>query len=96
MWIRSMYVYLDSRDADCSLCIGNARQRIDIIIAHQTLQKQTWWCWGDLKCKKVESKRLVFKPVKEMLAKSPQNSQRASLNFRAETVFQLRFPLKTL
>ena len=50
--IRSMYVYLNPRDADCSCRIGNARQRNDVIISHQTLRKQTWRRAGNLKIKK--------------------------------------------
>lgn len=53
-------MYLVSRDAECSSrrIIGNARQRIDVIISHQALQKQTWQSAG--KC--VENRR---KPKKK-------------------------------
>ena len=47
--VRSMYIYLHSQDADCNRRFGNARQRTDVIISHQTLQKQTWRHVGNLK-----------------------------------------------
>ena len=68
-----MYTYLNTRDADSSL--RNARQLTDAIIFYQTWQKQTWRRGRNLKTiQKVQSKRLVFKPVTEMLAKNPETS----------------------
>ena len=51
-----MYIYLNSGDADCSLRIGNARQPTDVIISHQTLQKQTRRRMGNLKIYKSGNK----------------------------------------
>ena len=42
----------NSRDADYSRRMRSARQRTDVIISHQTLQKQTWRRAGNLKIKK--------------------------------------------